>query len=173
MSEIVITLDPKVIDNAIKRLKSYQKDLKKKCEMLVKRLAEYGATAAKIKFDSAVIDAYDGSTGLMNGYFGKNSAVEVVTSKTAEGYDIVANGEAVVFIEFGSGVLAEHPQADEFGFGPGSWSADHGSGQFAEKGYWFYNKHFLTGQAPAMAMFDTSQELKRKILEIAREVFSE
>jgi hypothetical protein len=94
------------IDKMIRQVRSYKKTLAKKTDELIKNLAEIGVKAAQ--------DTY-------------GSAVTVHSEKTDKGYTILAEGRAVCFLEFGTGVYADdssldHYQSVTFKVEPGSWS---------------------------------------------------
>lgn len=98
MTKHVIKLDPLNPDSwkkAIKELKEYQKKLDKGTERLVELLADIGVQKANVNFSSAM-------------YSGINDVVVTHTNieKTANGYKatVSADGEAVLFIEFGTGI---------------------------------------------------------------------
>ena len=174
--KIKMTLSPDSIDAAIKKLEDYKNDLDRKANELAKRLAEMGATSAKLYF-SALYYQYKGPIDL---------TVEV-EEKNENRYIISANGETVLVAEFGAGVTLGygHPQPEVNGkaMGPGThpdphysrnsqgelvpnWRNDRGWYLPKEKGG---GKTF--GNPPTMAMYKTSKELKNSILRVAREVF--
>lgn len=157
---INISLTVDSIDLAINEIERYDNWLQEKTEELARRLAELGAGEARITFANAE-------------YLGDND-VEVDVVATDDGYSIIASGTAVIFIEFGSGVEATHPQGNDFGYTEGSWSAsDKGRGLYAENGRWWYDGVPLTGQPPAMAMFKAAENLKDQLKRIAKEIFSQ
>lgn len=160
---INITLDNKSISDAIKELKRYKAWIFQKEEELRIRLATVGATVASIQFSRAI---YNGSND-----------VTVRVDDTGSRAVIYAEGESVAFIEFGSGIKYGygHPQAGEFGFGPGTWSdGPEGKGHWdSEKGWWYGSGEHSYGNPPAMAMYKAVQEITEKVTEIAREVFSQ
>lgn len=137
-------------------LTAYGKDLENKARLLAERLATIGATVAQMNFNRAF-------------YIGNND-VEVTVEETKDGFQINADGEAVCFIEFGTGVGATHPQGTEFGFVPGSWSKDHAQ-QFTKNGYWVYDGQKIYGTSPSSGMYLAAQDMRSKILAVAKEVF--
>jgi len=88
---------------------------------------------------------------------------------------IYAEGEAVAFIEFGSGARDGygHPKAGELGFGPSTWSlSEEGKGHWDNPDGWYYEHGKKShGNPPAMAMYDAVQAMTAEITTIAREVF--
>ena len=161
--KIKVSLSPSSIDAAIKQLEDYRKDLDRKAQELCKRLADMGAMYAEWNF-SGVLYAGD---------IDYNITVDRVDVNT---YVIKADGETVLLMEFGAGVKHGygHPQAAEFGMGPGTYP--NGKGHWDDpKGWWFGEKGNWThtyGNAPGMPMYNAAKDLRKEILEIAREVFS-
>lgn len=135
---------------------------KKEAELRT-RLAAIGATVASIQFSRAI---YNGSND-----------VTVRVDNTGSVAVIYAEGESVAFIEFGSGAKYGygHPQAGEFGFGPGTYSdGPDGKGHWDNPKGWYYapGQHSY-GNPPAMAMYKAVQEITEQVTKIAKEVFSE
>ena len=151
------------IKAAAQELRRYAEWVGRKEAELVTKLAERGKDVASVKFASA---KYDGTND-----------VSVRVDSTGSVAVIYAEGTAVAFIEFGSGAKEGygHPQAGEFGLGPGTWSTNE---EFGGKGHWddpngWYYKHGEKshGNPPAMAMYDAVQAMTAEITTIAREVF--
>ena len=100
--KIVINIfDPESWAEAQKDLKKYQEHIDKGCKKLVELLAQDGVDVASSNFSMAM-------------YSGTND-VEVTSriEKTSTGYKatVVAAGEAVGFIEFGTGILNPMPSS--------------------------------------------------------------
>lgn len=151
------------IETAVQELRRYAEWVKRKEAELITRLAERGKTIAEIKFASAV---YDGTND-----------VSVRVDSTGSVAVIYAEGDAVAFIEFGSGATMGygHPEADKHGLGPGTWSANEslgGKGHWDDPNGWYY-KHGKKshGNPPAMAMWDAVQTMTAELTTIAKEVF--
>lgn len=159
---IRIELDNKSINQAIKELRKYKSWIETKETELRTRLAELGVSVASIAFSSAT---YDG-----------DNDVSVTFTDDETTATITASGKAVAFIEFGSGAMYGygHPQAGEFGFGPGTWSdGPDGKGHWADPNGWYYEHGKKShGNPPAMAMVKARDEITANITRIAREVFS-
>jgi hypothetical protein len=149
------------IDAAVKELRRYAEWVSRKESELITKLAERGKAVASVKFASA---KYDGTND-----------VSVRVDSTGSVAVIYAEGEAVAFIEFGSGAKEGygHPQADEHGFGPGTWSTgESGKGHWDNPDGWYYAHGKKShGNPPAMAMYDAVQTMTAEITTIAREVF--
>lgn len=151
------------IEAAAQELRRYAEWVERKETELITKLAERGKAVASVKFASA---KYDGTND-----------VSVRVDSTGSVAVIYAEGEAVAFIEFGSGAKEGygHPQAGELGLGPGTWSTNEelgGKGHWDNPNGWYY-KHGKKshGNPPAMAMYDAVQAMTAEITTIAREVF--
>jgi len=154
---IQMDLSSKSIKGAIKELKQYKQWVAKKEAELRERLAMRGATVASIQFSRAI---YNGSKD-----------VSVRVDNTGSVAVIYAEGESVAFIEFGAGAKYGygHPQAAEFGVGPGTYP---GKGHWDDpKGWWFGSGQHSYGNPPAMAMYQAVQVMTEEITKIAKEVF--
>ena len=167
---ISIKLDAKEIDGAIKELDKYKQELLRKEKLLLERLAMIGVQEASVRFTTAI---YDGVND-----------VTVTLEQTSKGYSIIANGSAVAFIEFGSGVYHNtsepypNPRPEgvvgigEYGQGKGKRRAWFYKGEPGTNGELQSNGVVKTrGNPAAMPMWYASEEMKKSILKIAREVF--
>lgn len=166
---ITMELNTESITRAIKEVRLYEQWVLAKEHELRTRLAEIGLRVASIKFSSA---KYDG-----------NNDVTVTISDDGDTATINASGEAVVFIEFGSGAKLGygHPEAGKFGYGPGTWSGDPskgGKGHWDEKtkdgrykGWWFDDGKHTYGNPPAMAMVTARDTILAELTRIATGVF--
>jgi hypothetical protein len=157
--EIKIKLSAKSIGDAVREVRRYQKWVAKKETELRSRLAMLGATVASIQFARAIC------TG--------SNDVTVRVDNTGSVAVIYAEGEAVAFIEFGAGITYGygHPQAGEFGTGPGTYPD--GKGHWDNpKGWWFGSSQHTYGNPPAMAMYSAVQEIAENVTKIAKEVFA-
>lgn len=154
-------LNEESILNGIKELQQFRAWVLEKEKELRLRLAERGATVASISFSRAI-------------YNGTND-VTVRVDSTGSVAVIYAEGSAVAFIEFGTGAKYGygHPQAGEFGVGPGTWSdGPEGKGHWDDPNGWYYghNQHSY-GNPPAMAMYRAVQAITEDLTQIAKEVF--
>ncbi|MGN0558373.1 MAG: hypothetical protein ACI4IS_02865 [Acutalibacteraceae bacterium] len=156
------------LDSLISRLEKYRANLQIKINLLLEKLSVLGAFRARVDFSNAM-------------YAGDND-VEISVDKTETGYQITAKGQAVLFIEFGTGILnPEHPQSEEFGFAHGTYGKGKGAN---EKGWVYVGEQGNAGQTiregvyrtygnpPAKAMYNASKDMKAEIYRIAREVFA-
>lgn len=151
-------LDRSSITSAIREVRRYKAWVLAKEAELRQRLATLGATVASIQFSRAI-------------YSGTND-VSVRVDDTGSVAVIYAEGESVAFIEFGSGATYGygHPQAGEFGVGPGTYPD--GKGHWDDPNGWYYSHGQHTfGNPPAMAMYAAVQEMTEQLTMIAKEVF--
>ena len=161
-----IQLNGKGIDAMIRGVGAYQKWLVRKSNELARRLAEMGVVNASIEFSRAF-------------YVGNNDTQMHLERRGDGRYAVVAQGEAVLFIEFGAGLLAQqgggHPEPHGFGAGtyPGKGHWDDPNGWYLPKDKWQADgtKHSY-GNVPAMAMYNTVKELERELDRVVREVFA-
>lgn len=157
--DIEIELTNESIGAAIKELRRYKKWIVKKEAELRSKLAMRGATVASIQFARAI---YNGSND-----------ISVRVDNTGSVAVIYAEGQSVAFIEFGAGATYGygHPQAGEFGVGPGTYPD--GKGHWDNpNGWWYGSGQHSYGNPPAMAMYTAVQEIVENVTEIAREVFA-
>ena len=157
-----IRLDEKSINHAISKLKDYKKGLERKRRLLIEKLALVGANEASVRFTTAI---YDGVND-----------VAVNLRRIKDGWAIVAKGQAVCFIEFGSGVyhnpVEPYPLPRPEGVvGIGEYGKGRGS-----RPIWVYydgtgKKVFTRGNPAALGMWYATEEMRRSILDVAREVF--
>lgn len=135
------------------------------------KLAKIGIKEADLIFSKA---QYDGTND-----------VKLLEPKWVNDYtvQIVAQGNAVTFIEFGSGVFysEQHPNAAEMG----AIRGEYGKGKGKQKTWGYYGEpgskgvirktngkgNLVTthGNPPAKAMYTASEVIRSKILEIIRE----
>lgn len=163
MADVVkVKLSEQSIENAIKQIEAYRKRIERKKDLLAKRLADLGATKVSGGYELA---QYDG-----------RKDISVSVERTQNGYAIVANGESVLFVEFGAGVTYGygHPENGKFGLGPGTYPSDKGHWD-DPKGWWIPVENgggHTYGNAPSMTMYRTEQELEQELLTVAQEVFA-
>lgn len=158
--KIKVELSDEGIDNAIREVRRYKEWVLAKEVELRQKLADRGAQVARIHFTGA---AYDG-----------NNNITVRVDNTGNIAAIYAEGSAVAFIEFGSGLFGYgHPQAGEFGMGPGTWSdGPEGKGHWDDPNGWYYTHGKKSrGNPPAMGMWNAVRTMSEEILIIAKEVF--
>lgn len=169
--EIKVTLSEAGIDKAIRELERYERQVEDRCQRLVDRLVQMGIPIARANFSSA---QYDGTNDV------------TVRSETDGTYTaIVAEGNAVLFIEFGTGVYyAEaHPEAGVLGMERGTY----GQGRGSRRSWRYYGDPGTNGEEvkttdkgvlvqthgnPAnRSLYDTGKYLESVVRQAAREVF--
>lgn len=158
---IVVPLSESGIQKIQDELVVYRKWQEEKARELAERLASLGATVASIRFSRAV-------------YTGKKD-VDVTVEELPNGYKVKADGESVLFIEFGSGVTYGygHPEAGEFGMGPGTYPD--GKGHWDDPKGWYLPKSagggHTFGNPPAMPMYEARKAIEQELPRIVKEVF--
>ena len=153
--------DKASIDSAIKQVQEYKKDFLAKEEIFVKRLAEIGVSVASTGF--ALAD-YDG-----------NNDVTVRLEWRGNKAIVIAEGETVGFIEFGTGI--KNPEWDNSGmdYTPpkhGTYGKKHGArphGWYFKPGEGAVQHTF--GNIPAEAMRTARDVMIEKVTQVAREVW--
>lgn len=171
-----ITINPydkKSIDKAIKKVKAYKNRIAEKEAEMVRELADLGCDIAQIKFQKAL-------------YAGTND-VKCRFDSSGSTAIIYAEGEAVGFIEFGTGARhTAYPQDKDF-IPPAHGT--YGKGLGANPGWWDYNgdpgnkghviplknggyKVRTSGNEPAMAMYEAANMMAEMVADVAKEVWS-
>ena len=168
-------LDAKDITRAIREIEAYKQEFLKKVDVYRNRLAEEIKTLASIGFNSAIVD------DVIQGGSSRRASVQVSVSDKGTISVVVADGEDAVWCEFGSGVYhngsvgsSPNPYGKDLGFTIGSYGKGYGKGQV-----WGYYTDpdsktglVLTHGTPAsMPMYNAAQEVLRKSVAIAKEVF--
>lgn len=153
-----------------RKIERYASLLDYRCSMLLDRLGEIGRQSAASGFAGAQYD-------------GVNDVTVHMERVAADTIRIVANGEAVAFIEFGTGITmgGGHPTAGMLGFGPGTypgkghWNNPKGwtyYGEAGSHGVWVKEGLYRTkGNPPAMAMANATEAMVQQVMTIAQEVF--
>ena len=160
-----ITIDPfdkKSITAAIKKLEQYEKEFRAKEAEFVRRLMEIGVSVAETGFSMA---DYDGIN-------------DVLIAETQNGprAAVIAYGQTVGFIEFGTGVKFREYNSSDTEFTPpphGSYGKGKGSNP---KGWYFTQNEGAAGRhtygnPPAEAMLTARNVMVERVIQIAREVW--
>ena len=162
MKKIVIDpFDKKSIDAAIKEIEAYKTDFDKKYATFVSRLLEIGVSVAQQRFANAEYD-------------GKNDVQ--VTSVQEDGRAVVvAHGETVGFIEFGTGVRYEEYDSSTTEYTPPP-RGSYGKGKGSNPKGWFFTldgvpSQHTYGNPPAEAMLSARDAMIESVVRIAREVW--
>ena len=153
--------DKASINAAIKQVREYKKDFLAKEKLFVKRLGEIGVSVATTGFSVA---DYDG-----------NNDVTVRLEWNGNRAVVIAEGEAVGFIEFGTGI--RNPEWDNSGMSytppkHGTYGKKHGArphGWYFKPGEGAVQHTF--GNYPAEAMRTARDVMIERIIRIAREVW--
>lgn len=150
--------DQNSIQKAVEQVRTYKNSIEEKCNELVRRLSEIGLEIASSRFETAT---YDG-----------DNDVTVSIIETSNGVKIVASGQAVCFIEFGSGVTMGYGYPDDQKPSGIVGIGEYGKGLGATGKPWYYahGKQSL-GNPPAMAMLQARDTMVESIGNIAREIF--
>lgn len=180
MKKITINLSQKSIQDAIKEIKAYQNDLNRKCEELCRRLATEGIQIAQSHIGSSGFGKYihlgseitPQQAGCKALFYMEDTAKIKSEWRTQEGVQ-GAEVSPSLMIEFGSGQKAENPAGVD-GVGTGTFPG----GKHGNEPGWYYMDlegvwHYSTGISPKMPMYYAGKELGERIIEIARQVFSE
>ena len=162
----VIGLHGEGADKMLKGIEQYKRWLDRKAKELARRLAEIGATRASLDFARAF-------------YNGPSDAHVSVQQSGENSYTVRADGETVLFIEFGAGARYGygHPEAAQFGMGPGTYP---GKGHWDDPKGWYLPKSKVSaagdkhsyGNPPGMPMYNARKEIEQNIESIVREVFA-
>ena len=176
MSKTVIRfgLSQRDIARAIREVNKFKAEFQKKVDNFRDRLANEIAEQASLNFANSVMDdVVDGSP--------RKPDVKVSVASNGNVTVIVAEGEDAMWCEFGAGVYhngavgtSPNPYGNDLGFTIGSYGKGYGKRQV-----WGYytdpeNKEGLVltrGTPASMPMYNAAQEVMRKAIDIAREVF--
>lgn len=167
MRTITLELSQASCKKALKELEKYQKEIKPKLDEVCKRLAQIGCDAANQHYAEASADsARTGNSGV---------TAFVVPLSSGDGYKIVAQGEDVYFIEFGTGNSAGMFYGDglpstSVPVYPGSYS-EQNAGMYAKWGYWFYQGQIMSSTPVYMPMYYAGKAIRENEKRIAQEVF--
>ena len=162
------------IQRAIDEVDKFKKDFLKKVDTYRKRIAEEMAVYASTYFDNSIMD------DVINGS-PRKPEVTVDWSDDGKIAVVVADGEDAVWCEFGAGVYhngsvgtSPNPYGNELGFTIGSY----GKGRGKNQAWGYYTDPdsktglVITRGTPAtMPMYNAAQDVLRKSVDIAREVF--
>ena len=175
MSKIIkFGLSTSEIQRAIDEVDKFKTDFQNKVDTYRKRIAEELAVQASTYFGNAVLD------DVINGSPRKPN-VTVDWNDNGSIAVVVADGEDAVWCEFGAGVYhngsagsSPHPKGNDLGFTIGSYGKGYGNKQI-----WGYYTDpdsktglVLTHGTPAsMPMYNAAQDVLRRSVEIAREVW--
>lgn len=166
------------IENLKKQLLNYKQSLNDKCITFIQRLSDEGIVVAKqnvggfgkyITFSTTITHENGGYHGIM---LATNTGIIVSQWKTKDG-EKSADVSPLLMVEFGAGLKAKNPKNIP-GVGTGTFPGQtHASDP---NGWWYMDLdgvwHHSYGLEPKMPIYKASLEIHKKILRIAREVFS-
>lgn len=167
---IQVRLGDSDIDRLIKEIEKYKADFQKKVDIYRNRIANEIAKLASRNFGSAEMDdKIRGGTRKPN--------VQVSVSDKGNISVVIADGEDAVWCEFGAGAYhngsvgsSPNPYGAELGFAIGSYGKGYGSRK--AWGYYEDGELVITRGTPAsMPMYNAVQEIMKKVIKIAQEVF--
>lgn len=109
-----------------------------------------------------------GNALTLEGEPANESTTIVSTPKWAsDGFELIASGQDILFLEFGTGVNQDftHPWGAEFGYTPASYSVQHYGFLVDPKlrhfhGQWPHEKRLHWGQNPARGMYNASKAMQ-------------
>lgn len=160
--KISVTLSTAGIERLCREMKDYEQWIKRKASELAERLAQYGVGYAQIRFARAVYD-------------GPRNAKVSLEERGEDKYAIVANGDEILFVEFGAGIKYGygHPQAAKHGMGPGTYPD--GKGHWNSPYGWNIPKSkgggHTYGNPPNAPMYNTARDLRQSLERIAQDIF--
>ena len=152
----VNVFDTKSIESAVSELKHYSKRLRKAEDIICEELIKIGAE---------VIDVQYSMTG---------EEYDLMYQKTEDGYVLMALGDNVMFLEFGTGVMTASDYGESLGLTivePGMWSQTEGRGFFRPgHEYWYWHRHKYTGTIATKGFLFATQEMKEQAERIVKRV---
>ncbi len=162
MKIVINPFDKKSITAAIKQLERYEKEFRAKETEFIRRLKEIGVSVAQTGFNLA---DYDGIN-------------DVLIAETQNGprAAIIAYGQTVGFIEFGTGVTFREYDSSSTQFTPPP-RGSYGKGKGANPKGWYYTPndgvagYHTYGNPPAEAMLTARDVMVERVIQVAREVW--
>lgn len=162
MKIVVDPLDKKSVNRTIQQIKAYKKDFLAKEKEFVRRLKELGVSIAETGF--AMAD-YDGVND-----------VHIAETQGGTRAAIIAYGETVGFIEFGTGINYPEWSGTDTDFIPPAHGT-YGQGKGANPHGWYFKQNeggaarHTYGNPPAEAMLAARDAMIEHVAQIAREVW--
>ena len=162
MKIVINPFDKKSINNAVKLIAQYEREFQQKEAEFIRRLKDIGVAVARSGFATA---DYDGVN-------------DVLIAETQNGSQavIIAYGETVGFIEFGTGVRYPEWSGAGASFTPPAHGT-YGKGRGAQPHGWYFKQGEGTaarhtyGNPPAEAMLTARDTMIERVAQIAREVW--
>lgn len=169
MKTLKIELGDDSLDKAITELQGYREWLNNRLKILVGELTQDGVEIARIKVAASQGDSTDAYVDYM-----VDSTGEIIKAS------IFLQGTEALFIEFGAGIAYntgfQHPNADEFGYGVGTYPSKHPPNKAMNPGYWYYrdeskNLHKSVGTEATMPIFHAGQTIRNNLIQKAIDNF--
>ena len=162
---IKCTLDTNSIQAAIDEIRAYREDLNNKLQQFVSLLVQDGVTVANARLSSTKGDSTQGTIG-----FGLNNDGDIVSAI------ISLEGKDALFIEFGAGIAyntgMQHPDAEENGYGPGTYPSKTPPNKAINPGYWYYGSGKRSiGTEASMPMYHAAETIRNNAIQRASEIF--
>lgn len=162
--KITIGIDGKGAAKAVKDVERYEKWIQSKSKELARRLAQHGATYASLQFSRAI-------------YTGENDYKVTVKPNGDNAYVVMADGESVLFVEFGAGYRYGNGHPEPLTYGAGTYPE--GKGHWKDpKGWWLPREKtggaavHTYGNPPNAPMYNARKQVIEDLEQIAREVFN-
>lgn len=154
---IKLSLDPYEIKKAIEKLKYLENSIPDLSKRIVESVAneglqylnnEYATTPSNNSVDINTIKRY--------------------TEQTSTGYNIVAEGEEVLYAEYGTGEQgASNPHPEKAGHGLNDYNSGPVVSTHINKNgrhYWFHKGEYTEGIPSGKQMFNTRNHIKNKVI---------
>ena len=158
---VTVELSVSGINTLLKEVDNFNTWLQVRADELCRQCANLGYTVASIGFQSAIYDGINDST--------------VTAEPLDKGWIVRADGAAVLFIEFGTGITYGygHPEATLYAMGPGTYPL--GKGHWKDPKGWYLpgSGHQHTyGNPPAMPMYNARKTIEQELVTIVKGVFA-
>jgi len=168
MKTLKIELGDDSLDKAITELQGYREWLNNRLKILVGELTQDGVEIARIKVAASQGDSTDAYVDYM-----VDSTGEIIKAS------IFLQGTEALFIEFGAGIAYntgfQHPYADEFGYGVGTYPSKHPPNRAINPGKWVYRvngeKVWSIGTEATMPIFHAGQTIRNNLIQKAIDNF--
>ena len=170
MKNVEVQLSIRGINKAIKEIEDYRKEIDRKTQELVIRLANEGVQVANTALMSTVGDSTEGTIGLK-----VDNRGDIISAV------VYLSGKDALFIEFGAGIAyntgAEHPLAAQFGYGPGTYPSKHPPNKGINPGRWVYGHDddgkplWSIGTQASMPIYKAAENARNTAIKTALEIF--
>ena len=162
------------IDEAIKDIDKFSEKLKRLETELPEALCKYGVERATLYFQNAAYDILLDGTGI-SGF-----DIDVTYMPDQEGFNIIASGHEVAFIEFGAGVFYNGDGYSYLGTRPDGISGigEYGKGHGQQKAWAFWDEFTGTwkkthGTPAGNCLYFTVQDIIDIIADEARRILND